>query len=999
MERLRARIGLRGEKGQAVIFVAAALPVLLVAAALVIDGSNLFVHKRDLQNAVDAAALAAAQDLSPTGCAAACAAAAGEYAGQNHSNPASPPTSRNPLPLCASPLPSGPKNCYRNPYNGDATKVEVWLTRSVPTLFGNIFGFSHDVTARAVSTIGPGEPPPLSFAALQNDEANCEHHTLVVRTSGHLTVGNTIYTASCNGFKDGNPHSPKDDAFDIFGVGGLIEAPRIYVHGGWETHDHSTVRVDGTNCPLEDSSTEFMPSSDVNPPTLGCPEVGQPLIPDPFEGKIRQPALGAPAWGGLGAPVTVTRMKRFSNVATFTTATPHGLLAGDKVTVIGVDPTLDNTYTVATAPTTTTFTVSNTGSNFPLVTKKQLTSGVATLTASPNTALSAGQNVTVSGIDTVFDGTFPVSAVGPGGATFSYLRPRGPISRSVSRKGLTGGVVTLQTSANHTLVIGDIFNVAGVDPLLNGGPFTVTGIPSNNTLTYAAPTATMNVPVTRKALANSTTLTLTTSAAHGLPDFGFASVNIGDLRFDGSYTTGNNGATTIVVTVPPVVATVTNKAVSANVATLTTNAATPPFETGDTITVNTGDPRFDGTSNVVVTAVNAAAQTFSYVPATFQNTIWTWNAASRTVTMNLASDYGLQTGNVLRTSGWGGAQTCFNVAGANFTITRLSATSFSYTIPAAITCTPGASGNQHHPFSIQTVASAPSGGDATLVTMPSITCNPAPCGTVTVPAWILANTNVNPAGTITTTGDIALTDIASPPAAFSPAESLAPAGAFAAKNNPGAPGVPAQRLVPAGTPGTVNLPAGTYYGGICIGNPVGVNCDWNHCGPTYASSAYSPVQTLVGAIDEFAETIRSSGTAIQNGQFIMIDGEQMLVLSGGGTTILQVRRAQRDTISDAHGSGRAITRGVVASPTGTVNVTLDPDGTYIMAGGGFWVCGNATVSAPNVFFFNTNDVLGGTEYEPLGPFVLNTSGAGHAGRAFGRVLQGPHVLPEPRPGG
>lgn len=52
-----------------------------------------------------------------------------------------------------------------------------------------------------------------------------------------------------------------------------------------------------------------------------------------------------------------------SNVATLTTASAHGLVVGDVVTVAGVDSTFNGTYVVATVPTTTTFTYAKTASN------------------------------------------------------------------------------------------------------------------------------------------------------------------------------------------------------------------------------------------------------------------------------------------------------------------------------------------------------------------------------------------------------------------------------------------------------------------------------------------------------------------------------------------------------------------------------------------------------------------------------------------------------------
>ena len=60
---------------------------------------------------------------------------------------------------------------------------------------------------------------------------------------------------------------------------------------------------------------------------------------------------------------TVTNKALTSNVATLTTSAAHGLAVGFEVTVTGVDATFNGTYTVTGVPTTTTFTYAKTASN------------------------------------------------------------------------------------------------------------------------------------------------------------------------------------------------------------------------------------------------------------------------------------------------------------------------------------------------------------------------------------------------------------------------------------------------------------------------------------------------------------------------------------------------------------------------------------------------------------------------------------------------------------
>jgi hypothetical protein len=61
--------------------------------------------------------------------------------------------------------------------------------------------------------------------------------------------------------------------------------------------------------------------------------------------------------------VSITNKALTSNVATLTTATAHGLSSGIEITITGVDATFNGTYTITGAPTTTTFTYAKTASN------------------------------------------------------------------------------------------------------------------------------------------------------------------------------------------------------------------------------------------------------------------------------------------------------------------------------------------------------------------------------------------------------------------------------------------------------------------------------------------------------------------------------------------------------------------------------------------------------------------------------------------------------------
>ena len=61
--------------------------------------------------------------------------------------------------------------------------------------------------------------------------------------------------------------------------------------------------------------------------------------------------------------VSITNKALTTNVATLTTATPHGLTVGMTIVITGVDATFNGTYRITTVPTTTTFTYAKVASN------------------------------------------------------------------------------------------------------------------------------------------------------------------------------------------------------------------------------------------------------------------------------------------------------------------------------------------------------------------------------------------------------------------------------------------------------------------------------------------------------------------------------------------------------------------------------------------------------------------------------------------------------------
>lgn len=160
----------RREVGQTLILIMLALPLVFALISLVVDGGNILVHKRNIQVAADAAALAVAQNIdlatSPHTCGTyngqfgnpACNALAAEYSSKNGVNAS--------IHKCNDADPTHPTdtNCWAYPYVDTSNvthddEVEVRLHAPVTTFFvgaadallhGGV-GTTFSVSARAVA--------------------------------------------------------------------------------------------------------------------------------------------------------------------------------------------------------------------------------------------------------------------------------------------------------------------------------------------------------------------------------------------------------------------------------------------------------------------------------------------------------------------------------------------------------------------------------------------------------------------------------------------------------------------------------------------------------------------------------------------------------------------------------------------------------------------------------------------------------------------------------
>jgi hypothetical protein len=129
-----------------------------------------------------------------------------------------------------------------------------------------------------------------------------------------------------------------------------------------------------------------------------------------------------------GGEFAVSNKALTSNVATLTTSTAHGFVAGDVISVAAVDATFNGEYTVIAAPTTTTFTYAKTASN------------VASTAVSPaGTVVKAGYNYIEDASTLMINGYLTT-----GNIRYGTLEPKN-FKRLLGRGDFSKGSMTLET--------------------------------------------------------------------------------------------------------------------------------------------------------------------------------------------------------------------------------------------------------------------------------------------------------------------------------------------------------------------------------------------------------------------------------------------------------------------------------------------------------------------------------------------------------------------------
>ena len=175
---LIARLIMADEGGQVLPWVVVMLLTVLGVAALVVDCGRAMVIQRELQNATDAAALAAAQMVEGTSTS--YSGVATTFERENDTYPGLTISSSTTTPLCLSTVSGWGYPCTLS--SGTVTipnAIQVTQTASVPTMFAGVLGKSS-VNLSATSTATKGRPRPYNIAlivdstlSMSETDSNC----------------------------------------------------------------------------------------------------------------------------------------------------------------------------------------------------------------------------------------------------------------------------------------------------------------------------------------------------------------------------------------------------------------------------------------------------------------------------------------------------------------------------------------------------------------------------------------------------------------------------------------------------------------------------------------------------------------------------------------------------------------------------------------------------------------------------------------------------------
>jgi hypothetical protein len=292
------------------------------------------------------------------------------------------------------------------------------------------------------------------------------------------------------------------------------------------------------------------------------------------------------------------------DVATLTTRTAHNFQAGDEIIIEGVDSTFDGTFFISSIPSSTTFTyeIENVSSTFNII-QKSLFNNIGTIETSESHNFNVNDFIFISGVDSVFDGTYKISAKTLN--TFSFAKTRNT-SASINGASIISNQANLVTVDPHKFIVGDTVTVEEVGADYNGS-YVITSTPSETIFTYAVARTNSKSIVNRQILSN--VVTITVNSAHNFIVGENVLVSGLGASFDGVYSILSiPSPSTFTYSIERLTSrSVTVKSRSSNTSTITTSS-THGLSASEQVTIS-GVDDFNGT--FTVTAV-LSSNSFSF---------------------------------------------------------------------------------------------------------------------------------------------------------------------------------------------------------------------------------------------------------------------------------------------------------------------------------------------------------------------------------------------------
>lgn len=271
MRRLKRALGsrVRREEGQVIVIMVLFLVVLCGFAGLVIDVGRVYVAQRELQQAVDAAALAAAQDLPTTAAANSDVTTYSALAGSKNANTkmmtaATPSVTYKCLTSTGITCQTGTGQCSCN-------AIQVSESATVNTTFLHVLGLTSftSVSSTSTASMHGGTPHPLDIAVVLDTTASmnssCTNNVSGI-SSGNSTkldcakegVRALLSTldpcsptlSSCGSVTNGNVANALDEV-SLFTFPG-ITSPTAFTHDSTSTRSNNSLEF---GCPGNLSAT------------------------------------------------------------------------------------------------------------------------------------------------------------------------------------------------------------------------------------------------------------------------------------------------------------------------------------------------------------------------------------------------------------------------------------------------------------------------------------------------------------------------------------------------------------------------------------------------------------------------------------------------------------------------------------------------------------------------------------------------------------------------